>query len=492
MLRLAIGLALVWSLFQPAVRPQDPAPTPFTFHSQAPKKLRVKVTRVQPGMQGLGSLVEVRVSNPTSYWAEPLEFRMPKKGRPRGEAPPIVPRVAAPYATRAGRAIPPKGELRYWINVPAEERAIVKSGWVVTAASFFERTGAAEEMEEEAPPIEVGRITAGPEERTLQGHSVPFSRIELHNRDGHPVDVILRARFEAPKSGDALIQCRLEPGERRTWTVEGPCFRYPGRTDVRGSKIAEVELVDWSRLTEDSQPEALAALRQAWDRRARWPQPNLEYRARYRAIIERWDYQRRQKVKVIEEGDVASRGGFADFTPDAPTSKASPGGDPPRAAPEGWVLLNRANQWLGLEPFETWRQGGRVLLHKETKEETILAVTRQQASGSYQRFYWLVDGDWVGESGSPWPAHAAPRWWTLESSPHGQLPTLETDWPTRTERPEYFTEVRFEFKTVQGVPLPTRVEQFHSVRPAEQSTQIVVEITKHELDVSSLEPKRGE
>ena len=473
-----LGSALLAHATGPAPR-QDPD-AGITFHEANASKLRVKVLQVRAGLPGTSSLAELRVKNTTKHWVEPLEFRRPTPSKDKRDPQGLVPRVAAPYGTRIGAAIPPRGERVYWVNVSGEPDGIKTSGWKVTQASFAEY----QDQPPELAPVLVGRISKAPAERNLQGIETPFSRIELSNPEARVVDVLLLAKFRAPKQGEAILQCRLQPGERKSWVVEGPCTQVPGCLDFRGSDIESVELLEVSALTDHSQQQATDLLRAAWNGRARWPSPRVEYRADYRAVIQRWDHSTNAKVQIVEEGTLVSQGDEVRLTPKPAKGESSA----PKPQVEGWTLLQRANRLLQRPAFEDWMEGRQAYLHSQTGKLATIAVQTGSGAGATWRFYWIEQGDWVGETLSPWPPVSTPRWWTLETTGGQQVPVRETDWENRDHQPAHYTQYDYAYKVIQGVPIPERLKHSRFVMPAERSSVVTLVLQKIELSEASLEP----
>ena len=287
-----------------------------SFQEEDPSKLVAMVVRIENGFKGMPSSVAVlRVSNPTAFWAEPVEFRISNKLRGKKRKAHKIARVLAPYGSRNGRAIAPGESLVYMVNVPIDAKEVDRKGVKVTQASFFEGTPVLE------GPVTVGQISDAETLADLLGNRIRFNSIAPTNNINATVDVMLLAKFKSPKAGECLIQCRLKPKEAKQWTVEGPMVQAPGVVFPRGSVLSSVELVDWSVLQPASHSKHTKVLKMAYESMYSWPEQDLVFTARYRVVKEAYDWTRNKRIKIVEVGRAECTGDRVQFVPDKSVSQ---------------------------------------------------------------------------------------------------------------------------------------------------------------------------
>lgn len=473
----------------PVITCPPPRQDVIRFVEVEPGRLKVKVVRVHAGLKGHEiALAQLEVSNPTDVWAEPLEFTFKLKGKVKGGA--VAPRVASPFGDRAGRAIPPQSSSEYWVNVTSGPKSVAKTGARVTAASFFERPASAAVPED--APVTIGKLEVAEPEVDFQGNRLPFQHVRLTNTSDRRVELIFRADFKNPFRGPNLVHCTLEPKQTRDWTIEGATLNVPGSAHFRGSELSGLKLIDRSELFENDEEPAKERLRSAYDARAAWPSPDFCYSGRYKVLIERFNWDKNARERVVEEGSFSSKGQFANFVPDAAGKAKPPGarGGVPVAEGAGWILLNHANRELARESFDTWLDGARVVRHREADGLEVVSVLRKGNSGVTPEFYWLEDGEIVAEAATPRAAFLAPRWFELEEFDGGTVVHLDRERHVRQDVPAFPTIREFEYAEVDGIPIPSKLRKELHVNPAEKSTTVTVEISDISLDGEEAAPVR--
>lgn len=447
------------------------------FVQEKPSRLKVRVVRVQAGLSGVAiALAKVEVSNPTDVWAEPLAFSFEVKGTAaQGVA---APRVAPPFGNRAGRAIPPRSSLDYWVNVAAAPKTIAKSGARVTDASFFESDAPKGEAHESHPPATVGKLEELEPEVDFGGNRLAFQQVRLSNTSDRRVDLIFRADFKQPQRGPNLVHCTLEPHQVRDWTIEGATMEVPGFAHFRGSNLSGLELIDWSVLVEQEQEPAKERLRAAYEARAAWPSAKFRYGGRYQVVIERFNWDKNARERVVEEGTFKSEGMFAHFVP-GPAKRAegrAGAGDAPMAEADGWILLNRASSGLTRKSFDEWLGDARVVRHRDVNGLEVVSVLRPNRAGVTPELYWIEDGQVVAEAISPRAAFVAPRWFELEAGATGTVMRLDRERRERQVAPAFPTTYEYEYTTVDGVPIPSKLRMELHVNPESMSTFVTLEL----------------
>lgn len=252
----------------------------------------VKASALHPDVPS--ALLEIAVRNEGAVAAEPLVFDIAADGKTVA-----VPRVEPPHERRAGRPVPPKGEVRYFVLAPVTARAAAKLGTVgvsVGAASFVEG-----EMPASKPLVSVSRPRVENAEYTaVLGRYLKCSIVEVENRGPRTIDLVFRARFDQPKKVEGLLAYRAEPGRKSTWVVED----VP-RGVEQGSwgepEIAKLELVDWCEIHGDvpaaapvaeleatlvvggeAEGELASRLRSVWEAPYRYPDAKVRLEGRFR------------------------------------------------------------------------------------------------------------------------------------------------------------------------------------------------------------------
>ena len=180
-------MASLLSLFMllPFLGPPSQEPK---FSSAELGALSCKVIKDLPGKSGIHRL-QIEVSNNADQAAEPLEFRLrqtsQKKKKAQEAVEVLTARASFPFANRFGRAVPPKGKERYWLQTSAYGNEELDFELGVTRACWFTGASAAR------PAIAVGKL-AQLEQNTLDGRKVQVSRVRVDN----PLSVEVDAIFE--------------------------------------------------------------------------------------------------------------------------------------------------------------------------------------------------------------------------------------------------------------------------------------------------------
>jgi hypothetical protein len=435
------------------------------FHHQAASRLKVKVVKVVDAIDGFPSaLMTVELSNPTDYWAEPLEFLVPSKKRKDLKAH-IIPRVEAPYYGRAGRAIAPGEKLRYVLSLPDEPKRIGKSKVKVTQASFFSGDPVAE------APIEIGEIDSVTEGANLVGEKIRFSRVMLRNTSDFTIDATLQAKFSYPKSGTALVRFRLNPKEQRRFTIQGPQISFSEWSDLRGSDVKSLELIDWSALRSTGPDPGVEILRAAYQARAAWPEKDFAYEAQYKVEIEQYDWNTRKRVKIVETGRCSSKGRFAQFEPDQGVVLDTAG--------QGQILLGHANRNFAQPDFEAWLEGGTVQLHTRQGQSAVVAVTYGWENAIRNRYYWIEDNQIVRQARYPFAGTSL----VFENERNGSdlVVAQETAQDIRLGPTPYDHEYQFRYQRVDGQLIPVEMHQENRFNPEENNLVVHLKLSKIKL-----------
>lgn len=217
-----------------------------TFSTGSLDKLACRVVRSAPTAIGT-TLVQIEMKNRGESTAEPTVFRCEwKQGNAAATA--LVARVPFPRVSRIGRAARSQGAELYWLQIATTDPAGLKVA--VAEALFSDATPLAKHG------VEVGAMKKG--QGQLLDQRVPTTSVPLRNARPCVLDVVLRARFSAPRDTEALLVATIpaagsaEPLFTRLplalcWHGEMPY--YPGAT------LESVEVVDWSaRLVPDPAP----------------------------------------------------------------------------------------------------------------------------------------------------------------------------------------------------------------------------------------------
>lgn len=240
-------------------------------------------------------LVEVEVSNNAPIPAEPLtfEFEVPGASSKDEATIHIVRRVNAPWAGRAGRAVPSGERLKYLLLAPVPRRQARKSEVRVISASFAD----AESLDDSF--LEVSR------KRDF---------IRLNNTSRREVEVILLAQVDEPEKMETLIHTRLSPRQERDIVFD----EYMSPTGVmrRRPQITRIKLVDWSSIHPVDATDQLEELRAAYNSRDTWPNfwPGLSgtfefstHTATTRTCSGRFSYDPEGNVEVAIDTTTSSR-----------------------------------------------------------------------------------------------------------------------------------------------------------------------------------------
>lgn len=251
----------------------------------------VKAAALHPEVPS--ALLEIAVRNDGPVAAEPLVFTIAADGQTAS-----FPRVAPPHDRRAGRPVPPRGEVRYSVLAPIAARAASSKSAAVTvaAASFLEVDGS-----QTKPDVSVSKPKVeNAEYAAVLGRYLKCSIVAVENRGARAVDLVFRARFDQPKKVESLLTYRARPGAKASWVVTD----VPRGVD-QGSwgepEIAKLELVDWCELYGDAplESEAVAAeieatlvspaesalaerLRAVWESPYRYPAAKVDLSGRFR------------------------------------------------------------------------------------------------------------------------------------------------------------------------------------------------------------------
>jgi hypothetical protein len=435
------------------------------FQNEAASRLKVKVIKVVDAIDGFASaLMTVEISNPTDYWAEPVEFLVPTKKRKDLKAH-VIPRVEAPYYGRAGRAIAPGGKLRYVLSLPDEPKRIGKSKVKVTQASFFSGDPVAE------APVEIGEIDSVTEAANFVGEEIRFSRIMLRNTSEFTIDATLRAKFSYPKSGTALVRFRLNPKEQRRFTVQGPQVSFTEMSDLRGSDIKSIELIDWSALRGKDPDPGIEILRAAFLARAAWPTKDFAYEAQYKLEIEQYDWNTRKRVKIVESGRCTSKGRFAHFEPNQGIELDTAG--------QGQILLSQANRNLSHPDFESWLEGGTVQLHRRQGMTAVVAVTYGWENAIRNRYYWIVENQIVRQARYPFAGPSL----VFENEREGAelVVAKETAQDIRLGPSPYDHEHQFRYQRIDGYLIPIEMQKENKFNPEENNLLVHLKLSKIKL-----------
>lgn len=424
-----------------------------------PGLLKVKVKKIEDSLSAYDSaLMTLEVSNPTDLWAEPIEFYVPTKKRKDVKGL-HVPRVEPPFGLRNGRAIAPHGKLVYVIGVGDMPKRLSKSKVRVTRASFFADGSLLE------PPVVVGELGEAEPGGDYQGDTTRFSTVMLRNTTDRTVDAILLADFKLPRSGEALVRLRLAPQEERRCTVEGPQVRFTGQADLRGSVLQSIELVDWSSLVESAPENSRGLLEAAYGARTAWPDPAPLFTAQYTVAVEGFDFGAQKRLKREASGTCASReGGGVNFMPGQ--------GQPQLVAV---ARFDRATRWLAHEPFGDWLGTGKVWLHSMAGKSAVVAVLHPRAEAHTDKYYWIEDGQIVGEGS--YPLHGSKSSFTLRSLGGGTVIVQEDIAPVENPSDPYHSTERFEYGMLGDVPIPVAMDSIRRFNPESNN-----EVTRLELD----------
>lgn len=432
------------------------------FFSESPSKLKVRVVRVVEAFDGIpSSIMTLEVSNSSKYWAEPLEFLVPAKKRKDIKAH-RIPRVHAPFFSRAGRAVAPGKKLRYVLSLPDAPKQIGKSKVKVTQASFF--VGDPILLE----PLKIGKIDHKAGENDMLGNKTTFSRVHLKNITGFPIEVIVQADFTFPKKGKGLVWFQLSPHEERLFTIDGLRTSMTEFPLFRGSRVKSLKLMDWSGLRSGNDTLGRDLLRKAYDERAVWPSKNFTFEAEYALIIQQYDWSKKERVTVKEVGRCISKGRFPEF-------KAK-GGKVFDKHMTGALTLGHANRHFIAPTFEDWLNGGEVKLHVKQGDKYIVGVLHERKKALQNLYYWIEKNQIVQQARSPFSGPSI----LFENIMDGgeAVVSQETEQQIGQGPSPYDNVYRYKIKRVDGFAIPVEIFHEKKVNPKEQNTVVELKLSK--------------
>jgi len=454
-MRLLPLIALVLTALAP-LHAQEPV-----FHEGDVSKLKVKVTKATDSLDGEPSaLLIIEVKNPTEYWVEPLSFEIAIKRRAERRTV-IAPRVQAPFFGRAGRAVPPGGKLRYYLNVPEAAKYITKSKTKVVEASFFSGDPP------EDPPVIVGKLEKAVTEVDEAGQRTKYSHIQLENTTDHLVEAVLVADFSAPNHGTTLVRFLLEPQERGRFRVDGPYIGitpYPAR---RGSDLKKVELVDWSMRPIATPDPGEALLREAFEKRAAWPIKEFRFTASYQLDIEQYDAKERERVKIQDSGQCISEGQFPRFLSDQGVDEM--------LSSMGSVALGFAHANLATPNFEEWLDGGVPRLHTQEGDLSVIAVMHSGEKKGLTKYYWVKQGDIVRVASFPFAGSSVVYEYERLGDRFVVTKRRAEDLKAGPGENDHF--YLFFYQLVDGFAIPTEVHHEKRFSTSEQNVVVRVQLS---------------
>ncbi|MCC7012793.1 MAG: hypothetical protein IT454_09550 [Planctomycetes bacterium] len=266
------------------------------FTSGALDTLACEVVRREESPWGQRLLIEVRNSGAAS--AEPLTFTIaitPKK-KPADVTSVEVSRAELPLVRRYGRAVPPNGKERYWVQIGVPdggERYQAR----VTRANWFEGSAG------ERPELVVGKLVACAIQSN-SGARIGATSVHLENKSEHDLDLVFLAEFKEPQDGRALLGVRLRAKSERDWILS----RLPAALDFvdeaggRPTRVTKLECIDWCAVGA-SDPQAGEQLYRAVDAGwIRWEKPFPSWTGRFRHRA--WGDDHRLKVEGTFELDL--------------------------------------------------------------------------------------------------------------------------------------------------------------------------------------------
>lgn len=240
--------------------------------------LRCRVVSAKRAV-GDSVLCEVEVRNGGALACEPMLFRIlaGKDAKPQ-----LVARAPMPHAARWGNGVAARGSRKFLLQFRGAADA--KNLRVDVARAVFHRGAPQPES-----PVTVGRLSET--HATVDGERMRATAIALRNDAAVPVDLVLRVSYDDAGGEQGLVTVRLQAREQREALVaQRPLeLGWSEPASMANAKIVRAEVVDWTTLQPDEAgcAEAMQALRAAYERWARWPEPRPSCTGTFVAVTQR-------------------------------------------------------------------------------------------------------------------------------------------------------------------------------------------------------------
>lgn len=383
----------------------------------------------------VGALIWIEFANRSDLHVEPLEVQLNPKGR--GSEPIELRRVEAPFYGRAGRAIPPRGKLRYPFLAAVEPKLLKGAKAEVLIASAC--TSAFELPE---TFVKVGKPKTTNEFDARWQKSLDRTTVALENQLDHAVDLAFEATYRQPQKATSLVRVRLEPREKRDFVIEG----ISNGSDfplVMGADVNRLELVDWSVSCDDGGELARELLAEVWSNWHCLSRDLFPLTAQFDFEIENATLSERASGSLRVDAD-----GKIELSPDGKTLS------PDSVGAAQWLSRQIAAQ-LVRESFEELMRDNRVRIEAQGPT-TFIRLERARFTGSNQPIVLGIRSGRIVSNSGAFRGSRLTDYWTV-SSKRGPWRLTERGDQTASGEPDIDLLWRFDWKKVDGRELPTRV-----------------------------------